>query len=315
MKSLAEVTRNQKRGDSYYQNLAPIVSSVQKTGQDVGQLTKGLGKVYKTLLELNGKAPFEGLDDLDRALKWVQKKKKPKESFEGCLVRLDTHNQCLQKLNRTLLERLSKEKEATKVACKRLGMEAVRSTLLEERIKDVDRAYDEGFFQMLTETMACSMEEEGVTDLPAGMHFVYDAQGLLREGVEPNDQGVGRCEALRRKVSQRLLGRQGLFDVGDDERPGLERGPAGGGDLQGRRSAARGGPWRGGRRVLSRLLWLAHGNVRSGSLRAFHACGGRAHVHPLLVEGVVNVKKNLRYVLFCVKLKKKPEERSGSAYN
>lgn len=182
VKSLAEVTRNQKRGDSYYQNLAPIVSSVQKTGQDVGQLTKGLGKVYKTLLELNGEAPFEGLDDLDRALKWVQKKKKPKESFEGCLVRLDTHNQCLQKLNRTLLERLSKEKEATKVACKRLGMEAVRSTLLEERIKDVDRAYDEGFFQMLTETMACSMEEEGVTDLPAGMHFVYDVQGLLQDG-------------------------------------------------------------------------------------------------------------------------------------
>ena len=182
VKSLAEVSRNQKRGESYYQALSPILSNVKRTGQDVGLLTKGLGKVYQTLLELNGEAPFEALDDLDRALKWVQKKKKTNESFEGCLVRLDTHNQCLQKLNRTLLERLSKEKQATKVACKRLGMEAIRSTLLEERIRDMDREYDEGFFQMLAETLACSMEEEGVTDFPVGKHLLYDAQGLLREG-------------------------------------------------------------------------------------------------------------------------------------
>jgi exonuclease VII small subunit len=182
VKSLAEVARNQRRGESYYNALSPILSNVKKTGQDVGLLTQGLGKIYKTLLELNGEAPFEALDDLDRALKWIRSKKKPKESFEGCLVRTDTHNQCLQKLNRTLLERLSNEKQATNVACKRLAMEAVRSTLLEERIKDVDRAYDTGFFQMLAETLACSMEEEGVADLPAGKHLLYDAQVLLPEG-------------------------------------------------------------------------------------------------------------------------------------
>ena len=180
VKSLAEVTRNQQRGEAYYKSLSPILSSVKKRGQDVGSLTKGLGKVYQTLLELNGEAPFEALDDLDRALKRIRSSKKPKESFDGYLVRLDTQNQCLQKLNRTVLGRLSNETQATKVACKRLGMEAVRSALLEARIKDVDRAYDEGFFQMLTETLACSMEEEGVADLPKGKHLLYDAQGLLR---------------------------------------------------------------------------------------------------------------------------------------
>ena len=179
VKSLAEAARNQQRGASCYKALSPVLAKMKKTGQDAGALTQGLAKVYKMLLELDGKAPFEALDDLNRALKWIQSKKKSMETFEGYLTRVDAHNQCLQRLNRALLDRLSNAKQATMVACKHLGTEAVRSTLLEERIKDMDRAYDDGFFQMLTETLSSSMDEEGVTDLPAGMHLLYDAQGLL----------------------------------------------------------------------------------------------------------------------------------------
>ena len=250
VKSLAEVSRNQQRGEAYYKSLSPILSSVKKRGMDVGSLTKGLGKVYQTLLELNGEAPFEALDDLDRALKRIRSSKKPKESFDGYLVRLDTQNQCLQKLNRTVLGRLSNETQATKVACKRLGMEAVRSAAKahQRRGPGVRR----GLLSNADGDAGVLDGGGGVADLPKGKHLLYDAEPS--SGVEAHDKGLGLRRAVRRGVAERF-GRQDFFDVGDDERRGLERGPSGRRDLCGRRGAAGGGPWREGRRVLRFSGW------------------------------------------------------------
>ena len=143
--------------------------------------------------------------------------------------------------------------------------------------------------------------DAGVLDGGGGGRGPSEGQALAvrrarpSSGVEAHDKGLGLRRAVRRGVAERF-GRQDFFDVGDDERRGLERGPSGRRDLCGRRGAAGGGPWREGRRVLSRVFWLAHGNVRGGGLRRLDARGGRAHVRSILAEGVEGKfikKKNL----------------------
>ena len=174
--SMRRMAETGSRGEAYYNAFRPLEGRVK----DVGALSKGLGEVYRMLSSLSPGDPFAPLPDVEAALRRLQGSKAEGETFDSHVARLLYRSEGLHTLNRTLLERVSKEAAATKAACKRLGMEAVQRTMLQERAEATDREFDRGFFEMFTETLACSMEEAGETEVPKGKHLVYDARGLLK---------------------------------------------------------------------------------------------------------------------------------------
>ena len=283
VKSLAEAARNQQRGASCYKALPPVLAKMKKTGQDAGALTQGL-KVYKMLLELTGKHPSRHWTTLTEHSSGSSPRK-----IDGNVRRVPYQSGCPQPVPPTVEPRAAPRSTLQREAghngrLQAPGTEAVRSTLLEERMKDMDRAYDDGFFQMLTETLSSSMDEEGVTDLPAGMHLLYDAQGLLLgwkrmtktwavatpfQGALPNASG-GDQDFL---MWETTTGADWSVALPED---------ATFADAEALLVEALGG---GGCRVLSRVFWVAHGNVRGGSLRGVDARGGRDYAHPLFAEG------------------------------